>query len=142
MRNASCFIILSPVNDQLHFSKEAGKSNPLFVHKSPPNLSLKISYYAYECTQTVHSMISKSDLKWFETTPFWPIITSHLSLHPFQATTFTISQFGSTQESFYPQSSALVVVFHHFWFFCPMWLSEQVSDHFVTCIFGSPCCVT
>jgi hypothetical protein len=66
------------------------------------NLSLKISYYAYECTQTVHSMTPKSDLKWFDTTPIQPVTASHLSLHPFQATAFTISQFGSTQESFYP----------------------------------------
>ena len=55
-------------------------------------------------------MAPKTNHKWCETTPISPITESHLSLHPFHATTFTISHFGSTQESFHPQSSAPVVV--------------------------------
>ena len=49
----------------------------------------------------VNSMAPKSDPKWCETWPIRPTTASHLSLHCFWATTFTISHFGSTQESFY-----------------------------------------
>ena len=49
--NASCFVISFHVNNKLQFSKDVSKSTSLFVHKSLPNVSIKISYYAYECTQ-------------------------------------------------------------------------------------------
>ena len=62
----------------------------------------------------VNSIEPRSDCEWCETSPICPIIASHLSLHPFQVTTFTISHFGSTQESFYPSSSAPIVVIHSF----------------------------
>ena len=51
MRDASCFVSSFLVNDQLHFPKEVSESNPLFVHQSLPNLSIKISYSAYKYTQ-------------------------------------------------------------------------------------------
>ena len=120
MRNASCFKFLFHVNIQLHFPKEANKSNPLLVQYSLPNLSINISYYT--CTNAhnlVNSMTSQSDCKWYETTPIWPIIVSHLSMHPFQATTFTISHCGSEQESLQHNSSALVVGIYHYLGFLP-----------------------
>ena len=50
-RNASCIIKLFFMNNMLHFPKEVSKSNPLFEQGSLPNLSMKISYFAYKCTQ-------------------------------------------------------------------------------------------
>ena len=46
-------------------------------------------------------MASKSDPKWCEIGPISPTTAFGLSLHPFEATTFIISYFESTQESFY-----------------------------------------
>ena len=62
-------------------------------------------------------MAPNNDRKWCETTPIWPISTSHLSLHPFWVNIFIVNHFGFPQESFYPWSSALVVANYHFWFF-------------------------
>ena len=115
----ACFIVLFHVNIKLH-SKEANKSNPLLVRQSLPNLSINMS--CYTCTNAhnmVNSMASQSDRKWCETTPIWPIIVFHLSVHHFQATTFTISHCGSEQESLYPKSIALVVGIYHFLVFLP-----------------------
>ena len=42
--------------------------------------------------------------------PIRPFITSHLTVHPFQVTTFPINHFGSAQEPLCPQSSAPLVV--------------------------------
>ena len=88
----------------------------LLEQQSLPTLRFQISYSAYECTKIINSMTRKNDCKRCKTTPIRPITTSHLSLHPFRAITFTISHFGSTQESFYPQSSAPVVINHRFGF--------------------------
>ena len=49
----------------------------------------------------VASMVLKSDLKRHEVELIRPITEFGLSLYLFQATTFTTSHFGSTQESFY-----------------------------------------
>ena len=38
----------------------------------------------------VNLMAPKSDRKWCETTPIWPITTSHLAMRAFRATTFPI----------------------------------------------------
>ena len=51
MRNASCFVILFHVDNQSYFFKEASKSNAMFVQKSLPNVSIKISHSTHECTQ-------------------------------------------------------------------------------------------
>ena len=97
MRNASCCICVFHVNNWLHVCKKGSKM---------------------KCThKTVNSMTPKSDHKSFETTPIWPITTSHLALQPFRAITITMSHFGSTKESYYPQSNALAVVIHRFRFF-------------------------
>jgi uncharacterized C2H2 Zn-finger protein len=42
MRNPSCIVVLFHVNNFFHFFKEANKSNPLLVHYSLPNMSIKI----------------------------------------------------------------------------------------------------
>ena len=63
-----------------------------------------------------HPKVIASGVK---TTPIRPIIISHLPGNPFRAITFTISHCGSKQESFYPKSSALVVVVPIFWFSLP-----------------------
>ena len=81
MRNASSFVILFPVTNQLNFLKEASKSNPFFVHQHLPDLSTKISYYAHNI---VNWMAPKSDCRWSERTPIQSITPSHLSMHPFQ----------------------------------------------------------
>ena len=52
--------------------------------------------------QMVNSMAPQSDRKWWEPLATQPIIASHLPLHLFWTTTFTISIFGSKQELFYP----------------------------------------
>ena len=75
----------------------------------------KISYIVHECTHImVNSVAPKviaSNVKQYLSNP---------SLHPINhyillwATAFSISHFGSTQESFYMQSSAPVVVVLHF----------------------------
>ena len=65
--------------------------------------------------KTVNSMAPKSDRNWCETTPIQPITAFHLSLHPFQATTFTISHFASILNHLAPP--AQVEVTHHFLFF-------------------------
>ena len=39
-------------------------------------------------------MAPKSDRKWCETTPIWPIIASHLTMCPFRATTFQLAILG------------------------------------------------
>ena len=69
MRNASLFLNIFHVHDQLYFFKETSKSNPLFAQQSLSNLSIKISNSAYECTQKVNSMTPKSDHQKCETTP-------------------------------------------------------------------------
>ena len=48
IRNASCFITLFHVNNELHLLKEASKSNPLLVLYHFPNLSIKTSYSTYK----------------------------------------------------------------------------------------------
>ena len=49
--------------------------------------------------KTINSMAPTTDRKCHETPPIQPITAPHLSLHPFQATTFTIGHIGSEQES-------------------------------------------
>jgi hypothetical protein len=51
VRNTICFEILFHENNKLHFSKEAGESNPLHVPYNLSNLSMKVSYSACACTQ-------------------------------------------------------------------------------------------
>ena len=58
--------------------------------------------------KTINSMPHIRNPKWGELRPIQPITASGLSPHPFfQAINSTISQCGSTQESFYSQSTAL-----------------------------------
>ena len=57
MRNASCFVILSHVDNSLHFLKEASKSNFMFVHQIFPDLSIKVSNFAYERTKTLEGRV-------------------------------------------------------------------------------------
>ena len=99
------------LNNWLHFFKETNKSNSLLVQYTLPNLSIEISYFAYKCTQNVltqqHSKVIASCVKQhLSNQPLHP-----LTLHPFRATTCTISHFGSTQASFYPQSSEQYTVY-------------------------------
>ena len=51
MRNASCFIILFHVINELQFFIEASKSNPLTCVVEPPCSEHQISCFAYECIQ-------------------------------------------------------------------------------------------
>ena len=112
MRNASCFIILFHVNNQLQFPKGASESNPLLVQYDlsiyeDHNIPLCIQMHTKQLTQS-HPKVITSGVK------------QHLSgqsLHPFRATIFILSHFGPTQEWYStPQSSALVLVIHRFEF--------------------------
>ena len=108
------FVILFLVNNQLQFSKEGSKSNPLLVQQSFLNINSKYFTPHTKTRKTVNSMTPKSDRKWCEATP---IIASHLAVCPFWSTIFPISHFGSAQEPPCPQSSAPLVVIHRFRYF-------------------------
>ena len=64
MSNASCFLISFLVVFSYIFSKRQVK--PLFVQYNFSNLSIKISYSTYKCTQMVNTMTLISDPKWCE----------------------------------------------------------------------------
>ena len=64
MRNASCFVILFLVNNQLHFLKEASKLNPLLVQQNLPLiLSIKYPTPHMNTHKTINSRAPKSDPK-------------------------------------------------------------------------------
>ena len=99
MRSASCFIILILVISYMFPKRQVSQTPHVYTRVFliwAPNPTLHTNAH-----KMVNSMAPNSDCKWCQTPPIWPIIASHLSLHPFQTTIFTISCFGSTQESFY-----------------------------------------
>jgi hypothetical protein len=70
--------------------EEASQLIHLLVQKSLPNLSIKVSYFAYECTQKGFiQWHPKDDRKWSETTPI-RLITASFSGHHFYNQPFWI----------------------------------------------------
>ena len=99
------------------FSRRQGSQTTYLCSRVALNWASKCLTLHMNAHKTVSLMALKNDPKWCETRPIWSIIASCLSLHSFQATAFTISHFGPTQESFYLESSAPGVVIRCFSFF-------------------------
>ena len=96
MRNASYYVILFLVKRYLPTPKETSMSNPPTCTIESTNLSINLSCYAYKCTERRlsqwHPKVIPSGVRQ---------VLSDQSLQPFWVSRFTISHFGSTQESSY-----------------------------------------
>lgn len=101
-RNASCFINLFHVKNQLHFSKRIVSQIPYLYSRVSLISTSKYPILHTNPHKIINTMAPESDHNWCKTTPIQSITTSHLPQHPFRAITFIIIHFGSTQESSYP----------------------------------------
>ena len=118
MRHTSCSVILFLMKKTNHiFPKMQVSQTPYLYNKVFLIWASKYPTLHTDGHKKVNSMAPKSDRNFCTRTPIRPIVESHLSLHLFQANTFTGTHFGSTQEPFYPYPSAPVVVINPFLIF-------------------------
>ena len=144
VRNASYFVIEFLVKTQLHFPKEASELTPLLVQQSPcfEHRFILLCILHTQRRLSLKSTRPKSDPKWCETSSFQPIVASGQSLHPayhyilFGPPSLSLAIFGSTQESFYSQSSASIMVIHRFPF------STYIRERFLEVLSIEPTTIT
>ena len=96
MRNAMCFIILFRVKICYSIPNMQVGQTPYLCSRGSLIRAPKYPTLHTNAHKTINSIAPKSDHEWCEQH------LSNQSLHPFQATTFTISHFVQTQEAFYP----------------------------------------
>ena len=104
MRNACCFVTSSPCKLLVpFFPKRQVSQTPYLYTRASLIWASNYPTMHTNAHNMVNSLAPKSDHKWCEITPIWPIIALHLSLHPFRATTF-VSRLGPYNNNCTPSS--------------------------------------
>ena len=67
MKNASCYIILFPINSQLLIPMRQVGQKTLLIYVRLPNLSIKVSDFALNAHKTVTQCHPKAIPTWCET---------------------------------------------------------------------------